>query len=155
MIEVAEHAGFWKRVAATLIDLVIMSILAYALGWMPGTVLITEKMARQMATDRTMREAYTGGLQAIAYLSFIIVSWLYYVVMESSSKQATVGKLALEIKVTDLNGSRIGFGKANARFFAEILSNLTMGIGYLMVAFTRRKQGLHDLVAGTLVVRRA
>ena len=57
------------------------------------------------------------------------------------------------IIVTDLEGRRIGFGKATGRHFAKILSALILGIGFLMVAFTQRKQGLHDILAGTLVVK--
>lgn len=73
--------------------------------------------------------------------------------MESSAKQATLGKMALGIVVTDLEGARIGFGRATGRYFAKILSGLILGIGFLMAAFTERKQGLHDIIAGTLVVK--
>jgi uncharacterized RDD family membrane protein YckC len=82
-----------------------------------------------------------------------VVSRLYAALMESSSKQATLGKMALGVRVTDLDGNRIGFGKATGRHFAKILSALILGIGFLMVAFTQRKQGLHDMLAGTLVMR--
>ena len=73
--------------------------------------------------------------------------------MESSAKQATVGKMALGIIVTDLDGRRIGFGRATGRYFAKILSALTLGIGFLMAGFTERKQALHDMVASCLVVK--
>ena len=73
--------------------------------------------------------------------------------MESSHLQATLGKMALSLQVTDLEGRRITFAKATGRFFAKYLSVLTLGIGYLMAAFTERKQALHDIIAGTLVVR--
>lgn len=82
-----------------------------------------------------------------------VVTWLYYALMESSARQATLGKMALGIIVTDIEGRRIGFGKATGRHFAKILSALILGIGFLMVAFTQRKQGLHDILAGTLVIR--
>ena len=82
-----------------------------------------------------------------------MVNWLYSALMESSAKQATVGKLALGIIVTDMEGRRIGFGKATGRHFAKFLSALILGIGFIMVAFTQRKQGLHDILAGTLVIR--
>jgi uncharacterized RDD family membrane protein YckC len=75
--------------------------------------------------------------------------------MESSAKQATVGKMALGIIVTDLDGRRIGFGRATGRYFAKILSALTLGIGFLMAGFTERKQALHDMVASCLVIRGA
>jgi uncharacterized RDD family membrane protein YckC len=73
--------------------------------------------------------------------------------MESSSYQGTLGKMIFGLKVTDLYGNRISFERATGRNFAKILSAMILGIGYLMVAFTERKQGLHDLLAGTLVRR--
>jgi uncharacterized RDD family membrane protein YckC len=80
-------------------------------------------------------------------------NWLYFSLMESSSSQGTLGKIACGLKVTDTRGRRISFGRATGRYFAKILSGLTLGIGYLMVGWTRQKRGLHDFVAGTLVVR--
>lgn len=75
--------------------------------------------------------------------------------MESSPYQATAGKLALRIKVTDRAGKRIGFGRATGRHFAEILSSLTLGIGFVMAGFTKRRQALHDMIASTLVVMKS
>jgi Tfp pilus assembly major pilin PilA len=73
--------------------------------------------------------------------------------MQSSSRQATLGKMALGIKVTSAEGERISFLRATGRYFATILSGLILMIGYLLAAFTQRKQALHDMIAGTLVVR--
>jgi uncharacterized RDD family membrane protein YckC len=73
--------------------------------------------------------------------------------MTSSDRQATVGKIAVGLKVTDLYGQRISFARATGRHFAKILSAMVLFIGYIMVAFTERKQGLHDILAGTLVVK--
>ncbi len=74
--------------------------------------------------------------------------------MESSPTQATLGKMALGIKVTDLAGKRVGFGKATGRYFGKIISALILLIGFIMVAFTEKKQGLHDKMAGCLVVNK-
>jgi uncharacterized RDD family membrane protein YckC len=74
--------------------------------------------------------------------------------MESSVKQGTVGKMILGIKVTTINGGRISFARATGRFFAKILSSLFLFIGYIMAAFTQRKQALHDIIAETLVIER-
>jgi uncharacterized RDD family membrane protein YckC len=82
-----------------------------------------------------------------------LVNWLYAALLESSSHQATLGKMALGLKVTDLEGRRISFVRATGRHFAKILSGMVLFIGFIMVGFTRRKQGLHDMVAGTLVIR--
>jgi uncharacterized RDD family membrane protein YckC len=74
--------------------------------------------------------------------------------MESSKYQSTLGKAVLGIKVTDLKGNRISFGRASGRFFAKIISSLTLGVGYIMIAFTEKKQGLHDMIAECLVVKK-
>src|SRR5690606_10177125 len=99
---------------------------------------------------------YNVGVQLTTASSIImmIVDWLYFASFESSTKQATPGKMALGIIVTDYEGERISFGKALGRKFAKILSTITLGIGYIMAAFTEQKQALHDMVAGTLVVQK-
>ena len=83
----------------------------------------------------------------------MVVGWLYFALMESSNKQATVGKIALNIRVTDLNGNRISFGRATARYFGKYLSAMIAMIGFIMAAFTKRKQALHDILAETLVLK--
>jgi uncharacterized RDD family membrane protein YckC len=84
----------------------------------------------------------------------LVADWLYFAYQESSPAQATIGKRALGIKVTDLEGNRISFGRATGRYFAKYLSAITLFIGFLLAAFTARKQALHDMIAGTLVVNR-
>jgi uncharacterized RDD family membrane protein YckC len=85
---------------------------------------------------------------------FVIV-WLYFAKLESSEAQATWGKRALSIFVTDANGQRMTFGRASGRFFAKIITGMIpFGIGYIMAGFTAKKQALHDMIAGTLVWRR-
>src|SRR5262245_29099345 len=121
------YAGFWKRVAALLIDSIVVSV---------ATGLIT---------------AATVG---IAWFSVFVLPWLYEALMLSSEKQATLGKMALGIAVTDLNGARLTFARATGRHFAKWISALILGIGFLMAAFTERKQALHDMIAETLVVNR-
>jgi uncharacterized RDD family membrane protein YckC len=80
------------------------------------------------------------------------LTWLYYAFMESSKYQATLGKMVLGIVVTDMNGQRISFGRAVGRNLAKIVSQIILCIGYLMIAFTQKKQGLHDIMANCLVV---
>jgi uncharacterized RDD family membrane protein YckC len=127
-----EYAGFWRRVAAALID----GILVAVVSWIVTAIL-------SAAGDDS---GLIGGLITL------VGAYAYYAGMESSSYQATVGKIALGIQVTDLNGNRISFWRALGRNLAEILSALILLIGYIMVAFTAKKQGLHDMIAGTLVV---
>jgi uncharacterized RDD family membrane protein YckC len=89
----------------------------------------------------------------VTFILLLFGNWLYEAFMESSSYQATLGKMIFGMKVTDLNGNRISFERATGRHFAKWLSAMVLGIGYIMVGFTERKQGLHDLLAGTLVRR--
>ena len=92
-----------------------------------------------------------GLLQLIAFVGV----WLYFALMESSAWQATLGKKVLGLYVTDLEGRRLGFGRATGRYFAKAISNFTLLIGYVIAGFTKKKQALHDIIAGCLVLRNA
>ncbi|MDR3444267.1 MULTISPECIES: RDD family protein [unclassified Dyella] len=153
-----DYAGFWKRVAAYILDALVL--------WIPNTILST-MLGASKAAEAYMQAKLAAGddpqmaLQALdaymhalwpALIAQTIVSWLYFALCESSAWQGTIGKLALGIRVTDMDGKRIGFGRATGRYFAKIISAFTLCIGFLMVAWTQRKQGLHDLLAQTLVL---
>jgi len=88
------------------------------------------------------------------YIVGIILNWLYFTLFECSSRQATLGKMALGIIVTDLDGNKISFGRANGRYWGKIISALTLSIGYIMAGFTEKKQALHDMIAGCLVIKK-
>jgi uncharacterized RDD family membrane protein YckC len=98
-------------------------------------------------------ETAFGAGSDLCTVSFPVVIWLYFAGLESSSKQATLGKMALRLAVTDLNGGQLSFGRASVRFWAKILSALPLGIGFLMTLVGEKKQGLHDVIAGSVVVR--
>jgi uncharacterized RDD family membrane protein YckC len=90
----------------------------------------------------------------LALLISVVIQWLYFAGMESSARQATIGKSAMSLRVTNYEGRRISFGHATGRFFAKIVSGLIpLGIGYIMAGFTEKKQALHDMIAATLVLR--
>lgn len=135
-------AGFWRRYLALVVDqlvlLIPLVVLALGLGLMLGLFEGSGEEAGVFA-------------QLIYFAIYLVVAPLYYALQESSRHQATLGKRALGIKITDLDGNRLSFGKALGRWFAAALSYLTLYIGFLMAAFTQRKQALHDVVAGTLV----
>jgi uncharacterized RDD family membrane protein YckC len=82
-----------------------------------------------------------------------LVSWLYHAGMQSAEGQATLGKKAMGLRVTDLDGNRISFGRATGRFFGQYISGLILGIGYLMMLWDDKKQTLHDQIANTLVIK--
>ena len=144
------YATFWQRVAAYLIDWLLMMAVFCPIGIAMGAM---GALAEQGGGDAA-RVASTG-VQLIVNLVSIVAGWLYYALLESSSWQGTVGKKVLGIRVVDLNGNRISFGKATGRYFAKMISSLICGIGFIMAAFTERKQGLHDMIAGTLVLQGA
>lgn len=139
------YAGFWYRVLAYIIDTLIAAVIFFPLGVILGVVMVaggSDPYSSEMLLARF-------SLNAVS----IVAGWLYFSICESSSWQGTIGKKALGLRVTDLNGNRISFGKATGRHFGKILSGLILGIGFIMVAFTEQKQGLHDMLAGTLVLR--
>ena len=83
------------------------------------------------------------------------MTWLYHALLESSEWQATVGKRVLGLVVTDMAGQRVSFGRSTGRHFGKIITNLVPAfIGYLLAGFTEKKQALHDMIAGCLVLRR-
>ncbi len=153
-----DFAGFWKRVAAYILDAIILQIPNYIIMKMMGGDAAQETMRQAMQASpgdpHVMLAAYGQfySTMGTAILITSVLSWLYFAVCESSAWQATVGKLALGIRVTDMHGERISFLRALGRYPAKFLSAIILGIGFLMVGWTRRKQGLHDMIVDTLVL---
>ncbi len=143
------YAGFWKRVAASLIDGILLTVAGALIGGILGFFMGAAMAAS--GSDMTSVQLATG---VVGYIIGIIINWLYYTLFESSAKQATPGKLLLSIKVTDLSGQPIGFGRANGRYWGKIISGLTLCIGFIMAGFTEKKQCLHDMMAGCLVINK-
>jgi len=122
----AIHAGFWRRCAAYMLDGLVLAVPIFLCALIP----------------------------LLGILLIIVLRWLYFALMESSGSQATLGKQAMGIKVTDGAGQRISFGRATGRFAGGFLSRVTLSIGYMMAGWTERKQALHDLMADCCVVFR-
>jgi uncharacterized RDD family membrane protein YckC len=133
------YANFWRRLAAWGFDHVILTVIGYGLA----LVVVSNVLPSGVSWEQ---------IYVVATCALLLLNWLYHAAFESSSLQATLGKLAIELKVTSLSGDRIGFGRASGRYFAKILSALLFGVGFLMVAFTQRRQALHDLLTDCLVV---
>jgi len=95
------------------------------------------------------------GFIFLAATATLVFTWLYHALMESSEWQATLGKKALGLVVTDMAGQRVSFGRSTGRHFGKIITNMVPAfIGYIMAGFTEKKQALHDMMAGCLVLRR-
>ncbi|RPE79833.1 RDD family protein [Vulcaniibacterium tengchongense] len=146
------YAGFWKRAAALMIDQVLVAIAYYV-------ILIVAMVA--LGAGAGLAGLGEGGLGAgafallgLVYLLYPLLSALYFVGFESSPAQATLGKMAVGIKVVDASGRRLGRAHALGRWVSHLLGYFTLYVGYLMAAFTERKRGLHDMAAGVLVVDR-
>jgi uncharacterized RDD family membrane protein YckC len=126
-VTAVKYVGFWTRFVAWMIDVVIILLgsgIAGALTFGAGALLV------------------------------FVGPWLYEAFMLSSEWQATVGKRAMSIVVTGIDGNRISFARATGRHFAKYISTFLLCIGYIMAAFTAKKQALHDMIAETLVIER-
>ncbi|MFI5201780.1 MAG: RDD family protein [Candidatus Kapaibacterium sp.] len=141
-----QYAGFWKRFLASFLDGLVFGAAFTFL------MLILMLVGGGFPSFGSGNAGAATGVLIVIYIVFSFGLWLYPALMQSSKLQATVGMLALGLRVTDMEGKRISFGRASARFFASILSELILCVGYLMIAFTAKKQGLHDIIAGTLVL---
>lgn len=139
------YAGFWKRVAAYLIDSMIVGMIGGLIGGMVGGIL-------GAAMFRSEAPAGLLAIQAVAQLLSLAAGATYFGWFHASSHQATPGKMAIGIKVTRGDGQRIGFWRGFGRYFALIVSSLTLCIGFMMAGFTERKRALHDMMCDTLVV---
>jgi uncharacterized RDD family membrane protein YckC len=159
---VTTYASFGARFVAMIIDYIIIGVLQ-------GVVItpILAVMGLGIASQaqggdlENLSEAEALGLVGTLMAGIgttLIVVWsislLYFAILESSKSQASVGKMALGIKVTDTNGDRLNFGKALLRSVGKIVSGMIMYIGYIMAAFTEKKQALHDMIANTIVVKK-
>lgn len=165
------YAGFWIRFLAHIIDQIVLGIVSsfiyvpiifiFGLSVLPFNNLDDldnfSAVSYQFETydDQQSVAVFAAFIFSMIIIGMIsmILHWLYYTLMESSSKQATLGKMALGLKVTDEAGKRITFGRASGRYFSKIISGLVFMIGYIIAGFTQKKQALHDMIAGTLVIR--
>lgn len=153
-----DHAGFWKRVAAYIIDAIVLYVpnmlIMKAMGGDAAQETMKQAVMAAPGDMHVMLAAYQQfySTMGMAVVITTVLAWLYFALLESSPLQATLGKLALSVRVTDLQGQRISFPRALGRYPAKYISAFILGIGFLMVIWTKRKQGLHDMIAGTLVL---
>ena len=154
------YAGFWLRFVAVLIDGLLIGVVQFV-AIMPLLAIFGIGVASNIENMESMDEAQAvsmvGSMMAMglaAQVVFFVIQTLYFSLMESSSKQATIGKMVLGLKVTDVNGAKLDFVKALIRNLCKIISSFILCIGYIMAGFTEKKQALHDMIASTLVVKK-
>ena len=136
------YGGFWLRAGACFVDMAV--------------ILLPSLLARSLAyylIQQTLPSATVLQIQVTGFCVSLLISWTYYASFLSSAWQATVGKRVCSLKVVDYDGKRISFGRATGRYFGAWLSSLPLGIGFLMITWTRRRQALHDFLAETLVIK--
>ena len=153
-----QYAGFWLRFLAFLIDNVVMG-LGFGLILIPIIFLTgLGGFIGAIHPNENMNDVGIFMLIGVIFLAAtisLVFTWLYHALMESSEWQATVGKKVLGLVVTDMAGQRVSFGRSTGRHFAKIITNMVPAfIGYIMAGFTERKQALHDMLAGCVVLRR-
>lgn len=136
------YAGFWARFAALFLDGLVLWVIGMVTFVVLGAVMGFGIGSKQ-----------SPGFSLALNLVSILISAAYFVSMESGERGATFGKRALKLRVVDVDGNRISTGRAVGRWFGHALSDITFFIGYLIQPFTARKQALHDMMSGTLVIR--
>ena len=153
-----KYAGFWFRFIGYIIDDILLSIIGFVIS-LPfiGTIIFSGIALSDI--DNCEEKTFLGiagivGVVLLLVITITTVSWLYFALMESSKQQATLGKMALGLKVTDMEGNKISFGRATGRYFGKILSGMIFMIGYILAGLTEKKQALHDMIAGCLVIRK-
>lgn len=153
-----EYAGFWIRLVACIVDGFVLGAISMVIMVPLFFVMIVAAAFISPSGDDSAN-AGLGSIFCCAYCMVFIVAivaqWLYYAWFESSKYMATPGKMLLGLVVVDENtGGRLTFAQASLRLVAKILTNVVFYIGYIAIAFSSRKQGLYDMIAHTLVVKK-
>ena len=137
------YAGFWRRAAALVLDRMLICCVNLVLT-----------LCYALVTGEGRGPDGFSMLFTASFIFGVLLGWLYFTLLESSVLQATVGKAALGIIVTGSDGGRISLARANGRYWAKIISAIPLGFGYVMAGFTAGNRALHDMIAGTYVVRK-
>ncbi|OZB61908.1 MAG: transporter [Lysobacterales bacterium 13-68-4] len=157
-VALEDYAGFWKRFGAYIIDSLVLYIpnklIMTAMGAEAAQEQLNNAIQGTTGNPEAVLHAYSQFYGAIGPASLVtfLVAWLYFALCESSTWQATLGKLALGIRVTDLQGARISLPRALGRYPAKMISAIILFVGFMMAGWTQRKQALHDMIASTLVL---
>ena len=158
--DVGVYAGLGRRIVAFIVDkilILLLDIVAVAvLGLFRGLqnlyfFAVQQAPVESLTTEGTSAALF-GSIVAAYGMVIIVIPWLYYAGFESSRSQATPGKLLMRIIVTDLEGNKPTFARVTLRHFAKIISTLIIFLGFLMIGITKKRQGLHDKIAGCLVL---
>ncbi|MDD1686951.1 RDD family protein [Methanoregula sp.] len=158
--EVGVYAGLGRRLIAFIVDIILIVlfdlVLAGTLGLFRGFQNLYFYAFQHVPASELTTEGTTAALMSsivAAYgLTLIVVPWVYYAGFESSRSQATPGKVLMKLVVTDLEGNKATFARTSLRFFWKYVSTLIIFIGFIMIGFTKKHQGLHDKLSGCYVL---
>lgn len=156
------YAGFWFRFFAFLIDGFVIGAASGVLTFLLAVIIGAAFQIAILDVSNSPEDAAANAALGMAFLlswtavviANVIFQWLYFAMMESSSHHGTLGKMACGIIVVDESGKPVTFAQATGRYFAKIISNVTLGIGYLMCIWTKQEQCLHDKMASCLVLKK-
>jgi uncharacterized RDD family membrane protein YckC len=158
--DIGVYAGLGRRFIAFIVDLLLLLLFdvvaAFVLGLTRGIqnlyfYLVQHIPASSLTPEGTTTALWTSIIASYGVL-LIIIPWVYFAGFESSRSQATPGKLLMNTVVTDLQGNKPSFARVTLRHFAKIISALILFLGFLMIGLTKKRQGLHDKIAGCLVL---
>jgi uncharacterized RDD family membrane protein YckC len=158
--DIGVYAGLGRRLIAFVVDFILILmfdvVAAFVLGLTRGIqnlyfYLVQHAPVSSLTPEGTSAALY-GSIIASYGILLIVIPWVYFAGFESSRSQATPGKLLMRIVVTDLEGNKPTFARVTLRHFAKIISTLVIFLGFLMIGLTRKRQGLHDKIAGCLVL---
>jgi uncharacterized RDD family membrane protein YckC len=152
-----DYAGFWLRAVAFIIDAIVLSVIYLLLIIPLYGAFVPDQYYENPNSGSAIEDVPVLSLLLpvdFSQLILVLVAIFYFTVMEASRHQASLGKIALELKVTDASGGRLTFSRAMLRNASKMISLLLLMIGYVFAAFTKRKQALHDLIAGAVVIKK-
>lgn len=143
------YAGFWRRLVAAILDQIVLLVARAIIYGLLALIVYATLLLFDARTYTIVVFIVFGG---VIFLLNIYLTWIYFSMMESSSTQGTLGKMALGIRVSHKDEKRaLTFEEASVRYFAKILSRLTLLIGYILCAFSSRKQALHDFIGKSVL----
>lgn len=161
---VIDFAPISKRFIAMLIDgfitYLLSNVVSYAVNliWQASNTVMPDITALQADRENVglwlQQFSPFIDLLVMDLLFTILAIWLYYALFESSGMQATPGKMIMGMKVTDADGDQIGFGMATGRYLGKLIAGFLLGLPYITALFTSKKQAMHDLIAGTIVINK-
>jgi len=158
--DIGVYAGLGRRFVAFIVDFIIillfdlvaMAVLGLTRGIQNSYFYFVQHIAVETLTPEGTMAALLGSILAAYGIVLIVIPWLYFAGFESSRSQATPGKLLMHIVVTDMTGNKPTFARVTLRHFTKFVSALIIFIGFLMIGLTKKRQGLHDSIAGCLVL---